>query len=358
MFLFSSLYSKLKRRSTVGGASASERVSEAASKKAAVQQSLSLPASDARQQQQQSPQQQQQSPPQQQQSQQQQQQSQQFASTQPPPPQQQPTSSEGAAPRPLPPGMPKPLWANRAPPSPSASTEPAPPPLPPGMPKPLWANRAPPSSGAEPTPAPGMPKPMWSNRAPPPSRSGGSNDSISDSAQPVFRSLTLPGDADLAHGTSNASLLNSSGGSAATLDLATGAAVGTGNARGSAAASCSTPTPTLPAVRMRSETGPLGEELRRKVLQGTEYQYEMRELLGRGSYAKVKLCRALETDATFAVKIFKVSLLKRRRMWDSQVVGFKTAFDDVLREIAIMKCDRRRRRRRAASASHAVLRAP
>lgn len=182
-----------------------------------------------------------------------------------------------------------------------------------------------------------MPKPMWSNRAPPPSRSGGSNDSISDSAQPVFRSLTLPGDADLAHGTSNASLLNSSGGSAATLDLATGAAVGTGNARGSAAASCSTPTPTLPAVRMRSETGPLGEELRRKVLQGTEYQYEMRELLGRGSYAKVKLCRALETDATFAVKIFKVSLLKRRRMWDSQVVGFKTAFDDVLREIAIMK---------------------
>ena len=42
-------------------------------------------------------------------------------------------------------------------------------------------------------------------------------------------------------------------------------------------------------------------------------------------------------ELTFAVKIFKVSLLKRRRMWDSQVSGYKTAFDDVLREIAIMK---------------------
>jgi hypothetical protein len=53
--------------------------------------------------------------------------------------------------------------------------------------------------------------------------------------------------------------------------------------------------------------------------------------------------RAQATDSqtgaelTFAVKIFKVSLLKRRRMWDSQVSGYKTAFDDVLREIAIMK---------------------
>jgi len=76
---------------------------------------------------------------------------------------------------------------------------------------------------------------------------------------------------------------------------------------------------------------------KRKVLQGTSHQYELGVVLGKGSYAKVKVCRVVETEATFAVKIFKVSLLKRRRIWDSLEAGFKTAFDDVVREIAIMK---------------------
>jgi hypothetical protein len=67
---------------------------------------------------------------------------------------------------------------------------------------------------------------------------------------------------------------------------------------------------------------------KRKILQG-RYQYEMGEVLGRGSYAKVRMCTAFEVDATFAVKIFKVSLLKRRRIWDNQGGQFKTAFDDV-----------------------------
>jgi 1D-myo-inositol-triphosphate 3-kinase len=105
-----------------------------------------------------------------------------------------------------------------------------------------------------------------------------------------------------------------------------------------------TPTPSAGVeTRLRVTTrvsamGGDGKEAKpKKVLHGNEYQYELEQTLGKGSYAKVKLCRTIETEATFAVKIFKVSLLKRRRMWDAQQAGFKTAFDDVLREIAIMK---------------------
>lgn len=90
--------------------------------------------------------------------------------------------------------------------------------------------------------------------------------------------------------------------------------------------------------RMHREAKPEGKEGKaRKVLSGTQYQYELGQVLGKGSYAKVKVCVTIETEETFAVKIFKVSLLKRRRIWDSQDHGFKTAFDDVLREIAIMR---------------------
>ena len=32
-----------------------------------------------------------------------------------------------------------------------------------------------------------------------------------------------------------------------------------------------------------------------------------------------------------------MSLLKKWRIWDCEVSGYKTAFDDVIREIAIMK---------------------
>jgi len=66
-------------------------------------------------------------------------------------------------------------------------------------------------------------------------------------------------------------------------------------------------------------------------------QYELGETLGKGSYAKVKLCINTDNGSTFAVKIFNKSLLKRRKLWDSTIGTFKTAFDDVMREIAIMK---------------------
>ena len=61
-------------------------------------------------------------------------------------------------------------------------------------------------------------------------------------------------------------------------------------------------------------------------------QYEMGDILGRGSYAKVKKCRDVDTNAEYAIKIFKKSLLKKNK---SRYSG--TQLDDVLREIAIMR---------------------
>ena len=96
-----------------------------------------------------------------------------------------------------------------------------------------------------------------------------------------------------------------------------------------------------PASATRASTGIIvkeGKEGKRKVLQGTKYQYELGRKLGQGGYAKVKYATTIEPpEDAYAVKIFKVSLLKRRRIWDAQQAGFKTAFDDVQREIAIMK---------------------
>jgi len=66
-------------------------------------------------------------------------------------------------------------------------------------------------------------------------------------------------------------------------------------------------------------------------------QYELGRTLGKGSYAKVKMCTDLTNGKVYAIKVFNKSLLKRRRLWDSEGNRFKTAFDDVLREIAIMR---------------------
>ena len=152
------------------------------------------------------------------------------------------------------------------------------------MPKPLWGNKAPPQplpataeAPAPHEPLPGMPKPLWANKAPP-----------------------------------------------------------GGQALGDASAS-SRPSSSGPEPNQAMEVGSTKDAKPRKVLQGNQFQYELGQVLGKGSYAKVKVCRTIEMETTFAVKIFKISLLKRRRMWDSQVNSFKTAFDDVIREIAIMR---------------------
>jgi len=71
-----------------------------------------------------------------------------------------------------------------------------------------------------------------------------------------------------------------------------------------------------------------GEEKPKKYIK----QYEIGTKLGAGAYAKVKMCVDTDTGTRYAIKIFKKSLLKRRQ---SRFQG--TAFDDVLREIAIMR---------------------
>ena len=60
--------------------------------------------------------------------------------------------------------------------------------------------------------------------------------------------------------------------------------------------------------------------------------YRIGRTLGSGSYAKVKKCRDVDTNAEYAIKIFKKSLLKKNK---SRYSG--TQLDDVLREIAIMR---------------------
>jgi len=85
--------------------------------------------------------------------------------------------------------------------------------------------------------------------------------------------------------------------------------------------------------------GPLafGEALKEKPKKYIT-QYELGRTLGKGSYAKVKICFDTEDEKRpYAIKIFNKSLLKRRRMWSSAEKSYKTAFDDVLREIAIMR---------------------
>ena len=199
--------------------------------------------------------------------------------------------------------MPKPLWSNKTPSAKrpeaepeeaeEADGEPAPPP------KPLWSNKksmqpAPAASSNEDDDVPvGLPpKPMWNNRKVPP-------------ALPQPPLPLLAGKHEEVIDVSDASATAASG-------------------------SGMVPQP----MRMSSE----GKSKPVKHLQGQKYLYRLGKTLGKGSYAKVKECEAVdEVDRQFAVKIFKVSLLKKWRMWDSEVSGYKTAFDDVIREIAIMK---------------------
>ena len=60
--------------------------------------------------------------------------------------------------------------------------------------------------------------------------------------------------------------------------------------------------------------------------------YILLESLGSGSYGQVRLCKRKETDVLYAIKIISKELLKKRKAGQES-----TYFDDVRREIAIMK---------------------
>jgi len=189
---------------------------------------------------------------------------------------------------------------------------------------------------------------MWANRAPKPQPSE-SNESV----DPNYRhfegggDVAMPSSSDVAMPSS----LNSTGASTQNFDAMDVTPTTTVTPPSIMAPSRD---PTDKSAREASEGGPsaltpmsgassakLGKKHKpAKHLQGQKFLYRLGDTLGKGSYAKVKDCVALDTpegELKFAVKIFKVSLLKRRKMWDAQVSGFKTAFDDVIREIAIMK---------------------
>ena len=221
------------------------------------------------------------------------------------------------------------MWANKKPaaaavPVPVEEVD-APPALPPGL-KPMWSNKA----KAEPAedagaPPPGLPpgvRPMWGNRAPPKPPEG--------SAATDDGSQTSGG---------SASTVQTGGPTGGLGSLRTTPLLAEGDASGGGEGPVGSGVALAKqaSVQLSARLSKAAGEKPKKILPGTSYQYELGEKLGKGAYAKVKKCKTVETEEVFAVKIFKVSLLKRRRMWDSQVSGFKTAFDDVIREIAIMR---------------------
>jgi [calcium/calmodulin-dependent protein kinase] kinase len=67
------------------------------------------------------------------------------------------------------------------------------------------------------------------------------------------------------------------------------------------------------------------------------HQYELCELLGRGAYGKVKRAVDQCTGLEYAVKILKKSFLKRQRRFDALSGEYESAYEDVLREVAILK---------------------
>ena len=69
---------------------------------------------------------------------------------------------------------------------------------------------------------------------------------------------------------------------------------------------------------------------------GWVHQYRKLHVLGRGSAAKVRLCVRADGER-FAMKIFNKSLLRRRRHWDCDAGRYADGFEDVLREVALMK---------------------
>ena len=228
----------------------------------------------------------------------------------------------------------RPMWSNKAPPPPADT---------PADEAPLAAAAT--DAAASAAPPPPFVRPMWSNSAPPPpppAAEAAADDAAPAPPQPPF---VKPMWSNRPRADANATMLTGESAASASTQMSTGgsvaseASVGNSDAAASAAPTADA-TSSEPRGVTRRDSAPDaagGKDGKRKVLQGTQFQYELGVVLGKGSYAKVKLCKTIESEETFAVKIFKVSLLKRRRMWDSEQGGFRTAFDDVLREIAIMK---------------------
>lgn len=68
--------------------------------------------------------------------------------------------------------------------------------------------------------------------------------------------------------------------------------------------------------------------------------YILLDYIGRGSFGKVILVQHKTTEKFYAIKVFRKSLLRKKKDYfkkEGGGMGFKNALDDVIREIAIMK---------------------
>jgi serine/threonine protein kinase len=209
-------------------------------------------------------------------------------------------------------GPPPPMWANKKKGPEDAESG--------GPPPPMWGNKQPASSGSG---GGGPPPPMWGNRKP----KGVSTETTSDesSGQGLSRlstqgSVVYRGMEELSLPTKELSL------PAQGMDC-TSESHGSGFDEASSSLAMLSPSKQFSEATARKTKGD-GEEKPKKYIK----QYEIGRKLGTGAYAKVKMCVDTDTGNVFAIKIFKKSLLKRRQ---SRFKG--TAFDDVLREIAIMR---------------------
>ncbi len=61
--------------------------------------------------------------------------------------------------------------------------------------------------------------------------------------------------------------------------------------------------------------------------------YILLDILGEGSYAEVRLCKERTSDSLYAMKIISKDMLSKRKSTHNS----ETFFDDIRREIAIMK---------------------
>lgn len=108
-----------------------------------------------------------------------------------------------------------------------------------------------------------------------------------------------------------------------------------------APASADAPAAEIPASSSGTQHGALAITMRedsgRKFVRGEHFEYEMFEKLGEGATSKVKRCIDTRTNEQYAIKILKKSKLKRRRHYLSHEKRHASDWDNVLREVAIMK---------------------
>jgi len=214
-----------------------------------------------------------------------------------------PHAAEGSGPPPQ-------MWGNRKPAAASADEG--------GPPPPMWGNKKPAAMDSD--SGGGPPPPMWGNKKP-----GGGGGGGGDGPPPPMWGNKKPGGGG---GDGPPPPMWGNSGRASDANMSFCGESRPGSTKSNDEGGPSGDGMIVPGRQLTRKEKVEGEEKPKKYIK----QYEISKALGKGAYAKVKLCIDTDTGQTYAIKIFKKSLLKRKQ---SRFKG--TAFDDVLREIAIMR---------------------